>query len=218
MAIKINSVKCPSCGANLPIEEGRQQIFCSYCGTKVVVTNENEYIYRHIDEAEIKNAEANQIVQLKKLEIIERKRAEAAKVKRVKIIISILMGIVGVGLMIAGAGMGGLVGLLVLEGVMFIWMMGDEDKEDEDIDFGDKVKVPSAISDYESKNYAAIESMFRSAGFNNVKCIPLNDLTMGLLKKPGMVESITINGHSVTSGGKKYSPDAAVIISYHSHR
>lgn len=218
MAIKINSVKCPSCGANLPIEEGRQQIFCSYCGTKVVVTNENEYIYRHIDEAEIKNAEANQIVQLKKLEIIERKRAEAAKVKRVKIIISILMGIVGVGLMVAGVGMGGLVGLLVLEGVMFIWMMGDEDKEDEDIDFGDKVKVPSAISDYESKNYVAIESMFRSAGFNNVKCIPLNDLTMGLLKKPGMVESITINGHSVTSGGKKYSPDAAVIISYHSHR
>ena len=56
MAIKLNSVKCPECGATLPIEEGRTQIFCSYCGTKVIVTNENEYLYRHIDEAEIKHA------------------------------------------------------------------------------------------------------------------------------------------------------------------
>lgn len=39
---------------------------------------------------------------------------------------------------------------------------------------------------------------------------------MGLLKKPNMVESITINGHNTTSGGKKYNPDATVIITYHS--
>jgi hypothetical protein len=39
---------------------------------------------------------------------------------------------------------------------------------------------------------------------------------MGVLKKPGMVSSITINGNEVTSGGKKYPKDAAVIISYHS--
>lgn len=183
-----------------------------------MVQNDNEYIYRHIDEASIKQAEADKIVQLRKLEIIERKRAEAAKVKRVKIIVSILVGILGIGLMIAGAGMGGLVGLLVLEGVMFIWILSDKDKEDDELDFGDKVKVPSGISGYESKSYSAIEAMFVSAGFTNVRCVPLNDLTMGLLKKPGMVQSITIRGKEITSGGKKFSPDAPVVISYHSHR
>lgn len=218
MAIRFVSIKCPECGASLDVEEGRQQIFCSYCGTKVMVQNDNEYIYRHIDEASIKQAEADKIVQLRKLEIIERKRAEAAKVKRVKIIFSILMGILGIGLMIAGAGMGGLVGLLVLEGVMFIWILSDKDKEDDELDFGDKVKVPSGISGYESKSYSAIEAMFVSAGFTNVRCVPLNDLTMGLLKKPGMVQSITIRGKEITSGGKKFSPDAPVVISYHSHR
>lgn len=218
MAIRFVSIKCPECGASLDVEEGRQQIFCSYCGTKVMVQNDNEYIYRHIDEASIKQAEADKIVQLRKLEIIERKRAEAAKVKRVKIIVSILMGILGIGLMIAGAGMGGLVGLLVLEGVMFIWILSDKDKEDDELDFGDKVKVPSGISGYESKSYSAIEAMFVSAGFTNVRCVPLNDLTMGLLKKPGMVQSITIRGKEITSGGKKFSPDAPVVISYHSHR
>ena len=60
--------------------------------------------------------------------------------------------------------------------------------------------------------------MFVSAGFTNVRCVPLNDLTMGLLKKPGMVQSITIRGKEITSGGKKFSPDAPVVISYHSHR
>lgn len=218
MAIRFVSIKCPECGASLDVEEGRQQIFCSYCGTKVMVQNDNEYIYRHIDEASIKQAEADKIVQLRKLEIIERKRAEAAKVKRVKIIVSILMGILGICLMIAGAGMGGLVGLLVLEGVMFIWILSDKDKEDDELDFGDKVKVPSGISGYESKSYSAIEAMFVSAGFTNVRCVPLNDLTMGLLKKPGMVQSITIRGKEITSGGKKFSPDAPVVISYHSHR
>lgn len=218
MAIRFVSIKCPECGASLDVEEGRQQIFCSYCGTKVMVQNDNEYIYRHIDEASIKQAEADKIVQLRKLEIIERKRAEAAKVKRVKIIVSILVGILGIGLMIAGAGMGGLVGLLVLEGVMFIWILSDKDKEDDELDFGDKVKVPSGISGYESKSYSAIEAMFVSAGFTNVRCVPLNDLTMGLLKKPGMVQSITIRGKEITSGGKKFSPDAPVVISYHSHR
>ena len=70
MAIKFTSVKCPECGASLPIEEGREKLFCSYCGVQIIMTNENEHIYRHIDEAKIKQAEVNQAVQLKKLEII----------------------------------------------------------------------------------------------------------------------------------------------------
>lgn len=93
-------------------------------------------------------------------------------------------------------------------------MMPKDDEDD--MDYGDKAKVPSSINDFEKKNYSAIEAMFVSAGFTNVKCIALNDLRIGVLKKPGMVESITINGHRIVSGGKKYPKDAAVIISYHS--
>ena len=48
----------------------------------IYATNENEHIYRHIDEAKIKEAEMNQAVELKKLEIIERKRAAAEKTKK----------------------------------------------------------------------------------------------------------------------------------------
>lgn len=215
MAIKFNSVKCPECGADLPIEENREQLFCSYCGAHIVVTNENEYIYHHIDEAGIKKAEVDKEVQLKKLEIIEKKCAEAAKNTKIKIIISIIMGIIGIVLLLTNAGIGGMVGWFILIGVMFIWVFSNKNEE-EDIDFGDKVKVPSTISNYEQMNYASVESILSSAGFTNIDCVALNDLTTGLLKKPSMVESITINGHRIESGGKKFTGDAKVIISYHS--
>ncbi|MCD8148995.1 MAG: zinc ribbon domain-containing protein [Clostridiales bacterium] len=72
MAIKFVSVKCPECGAALDVEEGRKQIFCSYCGAKVMIVNDNEYVYRHIDEAGIKQAETDRIIQMKKMEIAEK--------------------------------------------------------------------------------------------------------------------------------------------------
>lgn len=221
MAIRFVSVKCPECGAALDIEEGRKQIFCSYCGTKVMIENENEHIYRNIDEARIRQAETDREVQLKKMEIIERKRAAAEKAKKTRLQLMILVGIgtlvfLGIGFSADNYGLA-IPGMVCLYILMFMGM-SDRKDEDDDLDFGDKVRVPAAISDYENKSYAAIEAMFTNAGFHNIQCIPLNDLTMGFLKKPGMVESITINGKSVTSGGKKYSPDAAVVISYHSYR
>lgn len=93
-----------------------------------------------------------------------------------------------------------------------LYKEGDEN----DVDFGDKVKIPSGISDYKKKSYVAIEALFRSVGFTNIRCVPLNDLRTGLLKKPDTVRSITINGKVITSGGKEFSPDAPIVIYYHS--
>ncbi|MCM1529017.1 MAG: hypothetical protein NC093_03375 [Alistipes sp.] len=53
MSIKLIAIKCPSCNANLEMEKGRTEMFCIYCGTKVMLSNDNERIYRRIDDAEI---------------------------------------------------------------------------------------------------------------------------------------------------------------------
>ena len=86
MAVSFVSVKCPECGASLPIEEGRSSIFCSYCGTKVIVTNENEHIYRHIDEASIKKTETDRLIRLREIELEEKEREleRAEKQQRTK--------------------------------------------------------------------------------------------------------------------------------------
>ena len=44
--MKIKSLKCPECGANLEIEEGRSFCFCQYCGCKIMLDEEkHEYTY-----------------------------------------------------------------------------------------------------------------------------------------------------------------------------
>lgn len=79
MAIKLVSVKCPDCGQTLSIEENRTQAFCTYCGAKVLIHNENEHIFRNINEAGLKQAETDRLVKLKELELeLEEKKAWSA--------------------------------------------------------------------------------------------------------------------------------------------
>lgn len=65
-------------------------------------------------------------------------------------------------------------------------------------------------------SYATVETALRAAGFSNIESLPLYDLkNSGNMQNQDMVEQITIGGKSMESG-KKYPPDAKVIITYHS--
>jgi len=221
MAIKFTSVKCPECGAKTHIEEGRNQAFCSYCGTKILITNENEYIIRHVDDAGVKKAETDRIIEMKKLEIIEKNRLAKEKIKKIKIIASIILGIISIIFSII-ASMDKKndsfysIALFSLVAIPWIWLI-NKDNEDE-IDFGDKVKIPNSLIYYSKKNYIAVESILKSVGFTNIKTVPLNDLTLGIMKRPDMVEYITINGKMPKFAFKKYHTNASIVISYHSYR
>lgn len=230
MSVEMISVKCPECGAALSLEEGRKEAFCTYCGAKILVHNDNEYTVNIRDDANIKYAETDQIVSLKKIEMMEKAAQDRKNVRKIKIIISLVLATVGIIMMTAGYGLGSLsgnsdsgfymlamVGFFPLLGAAYIWLFSSND--DDEIDpFSDKAKIPSGINGFEKKSYQAIESLLRGAGFTDVTCVPLNNLTVGILKKPGMVESITVGGKEITSGGKKYSKDAPVVITYHSSR
>ena len=48
------------------------------------MTNENEYIHRFVDEAEVKRAETERIIQLKKMEAVEKEHDELARIKKTK--------------------------------------------------------------------------------------------------------------------------------------
>jgi len=227
MSVSLIPIRCPKCGANLNIEEGRSTAFCTYCGTKILIHNENEHIYRHIDEAGIKKAETDQMMMLKKMELAEKNRVDREKTKKLKVIISLSMAVLGMLLMVLGFILGhnsgdpdsglyalAMVGMFSLLGGAYIWLFSKKKDEDDD-DLGDKTKVPD-LTDYQKDNYIVMKTKFEDAGFTNIKCIPLNDLTVGLMKKPGMVASISVNGIIQDSERRKYSKDAPVIISYHS--
>ncbi len=231
MGIEMISVKCPECGAAMTVEGDRKTAFCSYCGSKIILHSDNEYTINISDEAEVKYAETDQMVNLRRMEFMEKAAQDRKHVRSMKIVISLILATIGIIMMVVGFGLGSLtgnsdsgfyflslVGWFPLMGALYIWIINKNADDDEDDPFDDKIKVPTGIAYYEKKSYQAIEAMFRSAGFTNVTSIGLGDLSVGLLKKPGTVDSITINGKEVLSGGKKFPRDARVVISYHSQR
>ncbi len=245
MAVELISVKCPECGATLNLEEDREQAFCTYCGARILLRNDNEYTYRHINEAEIKQAETERIVRLKELELAEKKQADTERTRSLKIKISLIMAAAGALLIAIGITAGSasedpgplffipsMIGCIALMGVFSIWVFPAGMNEDKSktassplvnavtgwilSKTGDAARVPSAVSGYREMSGADVETMLKDAGFTTVKCIDLGDLDGNAPIRPGTVESVTINGSEVTSGGGWYPKDTPVVIFCHS--
>ena len=226
MAITLNSVKCPECGATLPIEEGRTQVFCSYCGAKVIVTNENEHIYRHIDEAGIKQAETNRMVRMRELDLEEQRAAQGNSLKKVLTIIWLALSLIVLVICIVKIAVQDdfttgflmlfyLGGPVIGGGAYLIFKLIPEKETDKVLMSSGGIRFPKDVFPYSDKNYEAVQTSLRNAGFNNVTCINMHDLTLGLLQKPGKVESITVNGEKLSSGGRVYMPGVPITITYH---
>ena len=93
MAVQFISIKCPDCGASLEIESGRKQAFCTYCGGRILIYNDNERTYnrnentyRHYEnvnrtynEADMYRAETDRILRQQQMYMDENRRLEAKK-------------------------------------------------------------------------------------------------------------------------------------------
>ena len=238
MAIKFNTVKCPECGANLSIEEGRDRMFCSYCGAQVIATNENEHIIRTIDEAEIKKseadlkmAEADLMLKMKQLEMFEKRQKTKQSINffwscvlGIGIVIGMLM--CGYVLVFTSQDFGtqdfgiGITGMLVVEICGFALMSknNSNNKEgQEEFFFGDYIRFPnSLVTPNPNQNYLDAERVLRQAGFTNVDCVPLNDVVFGLFAQPDKISQIKVNGCLPTKG-KSYPASIPIEITYHSY-
>ena len=140
---KLIELKCPECGAQLQMKEqpNTNTYYCNYCGAKVVLDNDNEHIYKYVDEADLKRAETEQLVKLKKMELAEKRREERKKQLPFKILGSIILLVLfaTVTSMATKSGETGhwgySVGLLLLAAIIFIWanpFTGFDDDDDDD--------------------------------------------------------------------------------------
>ena len=100
--MKLVSIKCPECSANLDVEEGRKHIYCSYCGAEIMLENENEKVYRKIDDARLKEAEVREKVRLKELELEEYKIKKEEKKSKIKIVVVLVAVLVGLLMLLYG--------------------------------------------------------------------------------------------------------------------
>lgn len=231
MATKMISFRCPDCGASLEIAEDRVQGFCTYCGAKIQFQNENEYVVRSVDEADVKRAETEQMLELKKMELLEEMRKERKKMKALEFKGSVVIAIVAICMILGGIiyhvataeGIGG--GFVTAEfGVLTLLILGakwvgdrHEEKEAmEELLHPGRVTIPPSIMNYQFKNYKTIESELKGAGFTDIKCIPQHVSQMDVLKRPNIVAAIHVNGKRISGAPEAFPKDAKITISYYS--
>ncbi|MBQ5671148.1 MAG: zinc ribbon domain-containing protein [Oscillospiraceae bacterium] len=213
---------CPACGASLNFEGfDRDFAFCQYCGTKIMLDDHRE-THRVIDEARIIEAQSEHEIRLKELEFEEREMEKGRKGRRIAYIIALafILGSILFSLLFGSEWIAGgiLIGAYI---AMFTFISGDDQKkkakearEDARMAHTGKIKLPSEAAYFEDENCYNIQAIYQSLGFKNVKLVNLRDLQLGLKKKVGTVEDVTINGKDVRSG-HWYDPNDVVIITYH---
>lgn len=217
MATKLITVKCPECGASLQIEKGRRIAYCTYCGAKVIIDNENEHIYRKIDEAEIKRAEADEKIRMREMDLEEKESATYKMLLKAWIIslaIFIFIGIIGA--ITDNENLALFLMLAMLEGMLgIIFLTEYREKSITKINKAKgKIKFSDQMWDCEGKNYHAVINLLRSAGFTNIEENNLGDLVLGKFAKPGTIESITIDGEKPEKD-EWYYPDSLIMVNYH---
>lgn len=218
MAIKLFTVKCPECGAMLDIEEGRKQIFCSYCGSKVIVQNDNEYIVYNIDEAEVRQAETDKLLKLKELEIEEKENERQRKGRYTAYAIAGVIAIIGV--IIDAIDSYNIMGIFMIEAAAMIALFasfGTAKKKRARITIAStESQITGQMRHYREKNYKTILALYQANGFTNVNLVPLCDLNIFQMNKNGQVEMVAINGDSDFEEGDVFPKASSITITYHS--
>lgn len=219
MAIKFTSVKCPECGANLPIEEGRERLFCTYCGTQIIITNENEHTYRHVDEAEVKRAETERLVHLKELELEEKENERRRRGRNTAFAIAGTLAIIGTISEIAVPYNSlGIFSIIIAMYIALFALISRKERPGRTrrIISHHEVQVTEDMASCGGKHYQAVVSLFQSAGFSSIKAVGLKDLNLLTARKNGQVDIVSISGKDNFEEGDIFQKSDSVIITYHS--
>jgi endogenous inhibitor of DNA gyrase (YacG/DUF329 family) len=230
---RMRACKCPECGAEIEIDDiNRDFGFCQYCGAKIAL-DDYRSTQRFVDEARVKEAE----VRMKELEMEEHENQVGKNNATKAFKVAAIVAVVGVIFMVAFDSSFGLIGLYMIRVAAFIALFGVwlsiSGKTKSDIISGivnirkinvegdssktqktDMAKFSSEAYNYSDKPYSVVEEAVSSCGFTNIKLLNMHDLTTGLLKKPGTVETVTIDGKT-PNWNKWYDKSARIVISYH---
>lgn len=92
--MKIIEFKCPHCGADLTVEEGRSTLFCQYCGGKLVLDEFDKKTVRIINDAELEKVKAEKELTIAKIEYRIKRNKTIRKIGAALLIVSaVLFGI-----------------------------------------------------------------------------------------------------------------------------
>lgn len=81
----------------------------------------------------------------------------------------------------------------------------------------DSVRIcpPISSNDKIEVDYVQLKEMFKEAGFTKITLNPIKDVKIGFFTKDGEVESVTVDDKSSFRKTSVFSPEAEVVITYH---
>lgn len=185
-------MQCANCESDLSVDIENNQIFCPFCGSRLVFDDETiKKISEVKEQAIIEQERTKQLVmQFKHKEKLEReKRSDIAT------------------LIMACA-------LLLLFLVFSIIHFGKPYYHS----YKGDLQIPISSSDLKNSSYEELELLFKENGFKKVETVPEEDLILGWTAKEGDVKSVSINGNTIFSRNEWVAPNAIVIIKYHSFK
>lgn len=99
--MKLIKMQCPNCNADIQIEDKGEQrsYFCNYCGASFILDDgTTTHVHKEIDVARIREADVKETIELKKLELNERKRID--RQRTVIVVLAALLAIALVGIVL----------------------------------------------------------------------------------------------------------------------
>ena len=196
--MKLKTLKCPECNANIEIEENRKTCFCTYCGCSILIDDESttinhNYTYTKRDEARIRSDERKEKIRLKELENEEKQK------KREHTETFLIVG-------------------LLLFCMLFSLFMINFSSTDSHKLKDNEIKMPCSVSDYKGEQYEEVIKELKDMGFYNVETAEKKDLVLGWITKDGEVYKVSINGDNDFDEGDRFPKDAKVVVTYHTYK
>ena len=131
------AMTCPKCNASIQAPAGQNTCYCTYCGSQLLLDDGSATVtYRTVDETKIRELEAKSALEMKRLEIEEKRRPGRIKATIVLAIIGALMLLGGYILGDASGDsnsswyMVASCGFLPLFAIVFIWFRGKQSGDD----------------------------------------------------------------------------------------
>lgn len=217
--MNVVKLSCPNCSANLEVDSSAKICFCTYCGTKILLQNENETVVRNIDEARIKEAELTHDYRLKQLEDERARRQEESAMRaeqaqkindRQKLCLITAAVVALFSLIFFRPGIIVAISLVVYA----LKKLPEKEHETKLLERGG-IRFPDGLAPFTKRDVQTVVSTLESSGFTNITCTNLHDLKVDIMQKSGKINTIMVNGTTITAGGGIYHPDIPIVITYH---
>lgn len=197
MGVKLKKMNCPHCGAQIDMKlKGVDFYYCPYCGhqssvddgNRTITYNQNINIHkRFTDDAAIKS--------LKWADKHDKREFY-------KPIIEVVAAFLPLCILV-----------IVSWGMVYFGDTFQEKEEQKKIDAG-MIKVGQSSEDMEGQNYKAVMEQLRTAGFENIVDLDLEDNTWILFNDDEVV-NVSIGGETSFYSSDYFYPDAEIVISHH---